>query len=94
MDSGAYIPEPRSMHCNFPNTNAICCYNLQVYVACSIHLFSLQIFWPEYAQWFLIASQPVMIPVAQIGLMGSTYCTMALTIERYLAVCYPFLPRR
>ena len=67
---------------------------LQVYVACSIHLFSLHNFWPEYAQAFLIPSQPVMIPVAQIGLMGSVYCTMALTIERYLAVCYPFLPRR
>ena len=67
---------------------------LQVYVACSIHLFSLHNFWPEYAQAFLIPSQPLVIPVAQIGLMGSVYCTMALTIERYLAVCYPFLPRR
>ena len=91
MDSGAYIPEPR---CIIITQTLIALSHLQVYVACSIHLFSLQIFWPEYAQWFLIASQPVMIPVAQIGLMGSTYCTMALTIERYLAVCYPFLPRR
>jgi hypothetical protein len=34
------------------------------------------------------------IPVAQIGLMGSVYCTVALALERFLAVCYPFLPRR
>ena len=41
-----------------------------------------------------IPSLPVVIPVAQIGLMGSVYCTVALALERFLAVCYPFLPRR
>jgi hypothetical protein len=34
------------------------------------------------------------MPIAQIGLMGSIYCTMALALERFFAVCHPFLPRR
>ena len=66
----------------------------QVYVACSVHLFSFRKFWPEYDQLVRIPSLPVLIPLAQIGLMGSVYCTVALTLERFLAVCYPFLPRR
>eukprot|EP00095_Tigriopus_kingsejongensis_P005175 maker-scaffold237_size242172-snap-gene-1.31 protein:Tk05175 transcript:maker-scaffold237_size242172-snap-gene-1.31-mRNA-1 annotation:"fmrfamide receptor" len=65
-----------------------------LYVVCSIHLFSLRIFWPDYDQMVRIPSLPVVIPFAQIGLMGSTYCTVALALERFLAVCYPFLPRR
>ncbi|TRY79944.1 hypothetical protein TCAL_06554, partial [Tigriopus californicus] len=65
-----------------------------LYVVCSIHLFSLRIFWPEYDQLVRIPSLPIVIPFAQIGLMGSTYCTVALALERFLAVCYPFLPRR
>lgn len=67
---------------------------LQVYVACSIHLFSLKNFWSGYNQASRLPSLPILIPIAQIGLMGSVYCTVALALERFLAVCYPFLPRR
>ena len=66
----------------------------QIYVACSIHLFSLAKFWPSYDQLARIPSLPYLIPIAQIGLMGSVYCTVALAVERFLAVCYPFLPRK
>ena len=66
----------------------------QIYVACSIHLFSLAKFWPSYDQAARVPSLPIVIPIAQIGLMGSVYCTVALALERFLAVCYPFLPRR
>lgn len=66
----------------------------QIYVACSIHLFSLAKFWPSYDQLARTPSLPYVIPIAQIGLMGSVYCTVALAIERFLAVCYPFLPRK
>ena len=67
---------------------------LQIYVACSIHLFSMAKFWPPYDQLARIPSLPYVIPIAQIGLMGSVYCTVALAVERFLAVCYPFLPRK
>jgi len=69
-------------------------FSLKVYVACSLHLFAFPKFWPEYEQLARIPSMPFVIPVAQIGLMGSIYCTIALTIERFLTVCHPFLPRR
>jgi hypothetical protein len=26
--------------------------------------------------------------------MGSIYCTVAMALERFFAVCHPFLPRR
>eukprot|EP00093_Oithona_nana_P010296 10296.XXX_11224_14252_1 [CDS] Oithona nana genome sequencing. len=65
-----------------------------IYVACSIHLFSLAKFWPSYDQLARTPTLPYVIPIAQIGLMGSVYCTVALAIERFLAVYYPFLPRK
>jgi hypothetical protein len=41
-----------------------------------------------------IHTLPFVIPIAQMGLLGSIYCTVALALERFLAVCHPFLPRR
>jgi hypothetical protein len=32
---------------------------------------------------------PYLLPAAHIGLVGSIYCTLALTVERYIAVCHP-----
>ena len=63
-------------------------------MACSVHLFSLRIFWPVYDPLARVPSLPYVIPIAQIGLMGSVYCTVALALERFFAVCYPFLHRR
>jgi hypothetical protein len=37
---------------------------------------------------FLFA--PTVMPITQIALTGSVYCTMAISIERYLTVCHPF----
>ena len=33
---------------------------------------------------------PVVIPITRIALTGSVYCTMAISVERYLTVCHPF----
>ena len=34
------------------------------------------------------------LPLMEISLMGSVYCTIALALERFIAVCYPFTHRR
>ena len=66
----------------------------QVYVVCSILLFSMPKFNEEYGSSYRVLVLPYMFPLAYIGLMGSVYCTIAIAVERYLAVTYPFLPRR
>ena len=37
---------------------------------------------------------PYTLPMLQISLMGSSYSTLALGLERYIAVCRPFVNRR
>ena len=68
--------------------------NFQIYVVCSIHLFGVSKFFPDYDQLIRIRSLPVVIPIAQTSLMGSIYCTVAMALERFFAVCHPFLPRK
>lgn len=59
-----------------------------------MHLFGISKFFPDYDQLIRIRSLPVVIPIAQTSLMGSIYCTVAMALERFFAVCHPFLPRR
>lgn len=37
---------------------------------------------------------PYLVPLTQISLAGSSYSTVALTVERYLSVCQPFFKQR
>ena len=67
---------------------------LQMYVICSVMLFSLSKFIDDYNVKYRIYLLPFLLPLAHIGLMGSVYSTLALTIERFLAVCHPFLKHR
>ena len=53
-------------------------------------IFGVKKFSKRYADgpWYILV--PWAIPVIQISLTGSIYCTMAITLERYLVVCRPF----
>ena len=63
-------------------------------MVCSILLFSVPKFNEEYYNTYRVIILPYIFPMAYIGLMGSEYCTVAIAVERFLAVTYPFLPRR
>ena len=65
-----------------------------MYVVCSVLLFSLSKFIEEYDVVYRIYLLPYLLPMAHVGLMGSVYSTLAMTIERFLAVCHPFLKHR
>ena len=56
----------------------------------SLLTFSLNKFWMIYQEqaWGYIV--PWSIPILQISLTGSIYCTMAITLERYFVICRPF----
>ena len=62
-----------------------------IYIISSIYLFTIPglvgVHTAEGPYFFFV---PVVIPVAQICLTGSVYCTMAIAVERYLTVCKPF----
>jgi hypothetical protein len=66
-------------------------FSLQIYVVCSILLFSISKFNEEYDSVYRVYMLPYLLPLAHIGLTGSVYCTLSMTTERFLAVYYPFL---
>ena len=61
-----------------------------VYVSMAVFTFSLPKFSKAYEEsvWYYIV--PLSIPILQVSLTGSIYCTMTITLERYLVVCQPF----
>ncbi len=67
---------------------------LQVYIVCSLLLFSLPMFIPHYTESVKIYLLPYLLPVIHVALVGSVYSTVALAVERYITVCHPFIRYR
>ncbi len=45
---------------------------------------------PSFSTQVFIFSIPFLIPCAQITLSSSSLSTVALTVERYISVCWPY----
>jgi len=62
-----------------------------LYILASILLFSIPQFSSNYKQSaFYNYILPWVLPLAQVSITGSIYFTMAITVERYVCVCWPF----
>jgi len=62
-----------------------------LYILASILLFSIPQFNVNYRQSaFYNYILPWTLPLAQVSITGSIYFTMAITVERYVCVCWPF----
>ena len=71
-----------------------------ILIVTSLILFSLTVFhhtgWAPFTFYYLHMyplAVPFIYPVAIIAQTGSAYLTMAVTIERYMAVCWPLKAR-
>ena len=73
---------------------SIISYHFQVYLVTTLSVFSLPKFNRTYRENIWTYILPFLLPMAHVGLMGSTYSTLALAVERYIAVCHPFQARR
>lgn len=69
-------------------------------IVTSLFMFSLTVFhhtgWSPFTFYYLHIyplAVPFIYPVAIIAQTGSAYLTMAVTIERYMAVCWPLKAR-
>ena len=60
-------------------------------ISLSICCFALPQLSTSYRNNVLIHTIPFMIPLAQITLSGSSFTTVALTVERYISLCSPYL---
>ena len=62
-----------------------------IYIALCILVFAIPELFEDYRKneyHFYVV--PKAIPIIQIALTGSVYCTVAISLERYLTVCHPF----
>ena len=64
----------------------LACYDL-LFIVCSIPVHTSRIF--EFGGYLFANLYSFFYPMTSVSFTGSIYMTMAITIERYLAVCKP-----
>ena len=67
-----------------------------LFLICTLIVFTIPKFYKDYdylnfPKGTIFFAQPYLLPLAEIGLTGSIYFTIAISIERYLVICRPFL---
>ena len=50
-------------------------------------MYCLPDLWPYYVETVFPRIVPVLLPLVQISLMSSVYCTVVLSWERYVRIC-------
>ena len=58
----------------------------QVVVLCGM-LWALPVIWPEYQAYYHPYWSKYLLPLVQIALMSSVYCTIIMSWERYVRIC-------
>ena len=61
-----------------------------LYVLLALATFALPHLSSAYRNEALIFAIPYLIPLAQITICSSSLSTVALTVERYISVCWPY----
>ena len=56
----------------------------------SVYLFAIPILCQYMIGTYYVVSLPVVLPLAHIRLVGSIISTLALSLEKYLAMVHPF----
>ena len=67
-----------------------------IFLMCTFIVFTIPKFYKDYdytsfPKGTVFFAQPYLLPLAEIGLTGSIYFTIAISIERYVVICRPFL---
>jgi len=61
-----------------------------VFLACILLQYSLPTLSEEYYIWVLPYITPYTLPIIHISLTGSVYSVVAVAVERFITVCFPF----
>ena len=59
---------------------------MAVVVGCAA-LYSLPNHWPWFSAVAYPRVMPVLLPLVQISMMSSVYCTIVMSFERYIRIC-------
>ncbi len=62
-------------------------YDLVVVIGCAL-LYAMPTLWPFFKSSLYPRILPSLLPVVQIAMMSSIYCTVVMSFERYIRICH------